>query len=150
MVAGIDGCTAPMLSCPLTSEFGGSIWEAAEQHDAFGALAGAGTPLSIDARWLVQTPEPGGARERAESGETDAEVTGGDEAGGESQRTALTRYCQRTVRHRCGTCSGIRGGQESGNPGSHLIYRCTRRRRLAIWANMGRVRRGSDLGLGFQ
>ena len=27
------------------------------------------------------------ARERAESGETDAEVTGGDEAGGVSQRT---------------------------------------------------------------
>ena len=61
MVAGIDGYTSSMLSCPLTSEFGGSIWEAAEQHDAFGALAGAATPLSIDARWLVQTPEPGGA-----------------------------------------------------------------------------------------
>ena len=64
MVAGIDGYTSSMLSCPLTSEFGGSIWEttlAAEQHDAFGALAGAGTPLSIDARWLVQAPEPGGA-----------------------------------------------------------------------------------------
>ena len=90
------------------------------------------------------------ARERAESGETDAEVTGGDEAGGESQRTALTRYCQRTVRHRCGMCSGIRGGQESGNPGSHRIYRCTRRRWPAIWADSGRVRRGSDLGLGFQ
>ena len=52
MVAGIDGYSSSMLSCPLTSEFGGSIWEAAEQHDAFGAL----TPLSIDARWLVQTP----------------------------------------------------------------------------------------------
>ena len=63
MVAGIDGYTAPMLSCPLTSEFGGSIWEstlAYEQHDAFGALAGA-TPPVDDARWLVQTPEPGGA-----------------------------------------------------------------------------------------
>ena len=45
-MAGIDGYTSSMLSCPLTSEFGGSIWEttlAAEQHDAcFGALAGAG------------------------------------------------------------------------------------------------------------
>ena len=63
-MAGIDGYTAPMLSCPLTSEFGGSIWEstlAAEQHDAFGALAGATTPPLDDARWLVQTPEPGGA-----------------------------------------------------------------------------------------
>ena len=60
MVAGIDGYTAPMLSC----EFGGSIWEStladAEQHDAFGALAGA-TPPVDDARWLVQAPEPGGA-----------------------------------------------------------------------------------------
>ena len=60
-MAGIDGYTSSMLSCPLTSEFGGSIFETDEQHDAFGALAGAGTPLSIDARWLVQTPEPGGA-----------------------------------------------------------------------------------------
>ena len=64
-MAGIDGYTSSMLSCPLTSEFGGSIWEttlAAEQHDAcFGALAGAGTPPLDDARWLVQTPEPGGA-----------------------------------------------------------------------------------------
>ena len=63
-MAGIDGYTAPMLSCPLTSEFGGSIWEstlAYEQHDAFGALAGATTPPLDDARWLVQTPEPGGA-----------------------------------------------------------------------------------------
>ena len=64
-MAGIDGYTSSMLSCPLTSEFGGSIWEstlAAEQHDAcFGALAGATTPPLDDARWLVQTPEPGGA-----------------------------------------------------------------------------------------
>ena len=38
-MAGIDGYTSSMLSCPLTSEFGGSIWEttlAAEQHDAGG------------------------------------------------------------------------------------------------------------------
>ena len=53
MMAGIDGYTSSMLtgSCPL--EFGGSIWEttlAAEQHDAFGALAGATTPPLDDAR----------------------------------------------------------------------------------------------------
>ena len=90
------------------------------------------------------------ARERAESVEADAEVTGGDEAGGESQRTALTRNAQRTARQRCGMCTCIKGGKELGFPGSHPVYRCIRRRRLAKRADSGRVQRGSDLGLGFQ
>ena len=66
------------------------------------------------------------------------------------QRTALTPNAQRTAHQRFGMCTCIEKGKELGVPGSHPIYRCTRRRRPAKRADSGRVRRGSDLGLGFQ